>query len=126
MANLPVANAPVLDNAGRFTTPWYLLLQQVSTPPYQKSSAISGVVSLTLPSTSVYYLNPSAAVTALTLTFPNAGDAWEMTIANISAVYSISGIAYPSTVIGGPTSLGTNGFMKFKFSLQDIKWYRIG
>lgn len=126
MANLPVASAPVLDSTGKFTTPWYLLLQQIATPPYQKSAAISGAASLSIPATSVYYLNPSAAVTSLALTFPGAGDAWEMTIANISPTYTVSGVTYPASVIGGPASFAVNGFAKFKFSLQDVKWYRIG
>lgn len=126
MANLPVANAPVLDASGRFTQPWYLLLQQISTPPYQKSAAISGAASLTIPPTSVYYLNPSAAVTSLALTFPSAGDAWEMTIANISPTYTISSVTYPASVVGGASSFAANGFARFKFSLQDVKWYRIG
>lgn len=125
MAQAPVASADVLIN-NKFAPAWYIFLQQIATPPYQKSAGISGTASLNVPNTSVYYLNPTGSVTALTLAFPTVGDAAELTLSNISASNSISGVTYPSMVVNGPSSFGPGAFARFKFSLQDVKWYRIG
>lgn len=127
MAGIPIAQTPVLDGQV-FARAWYMALQSLATPSYQKSASISGSTSLTIPNnTSVYYLNPSANVTALALTFPGSpSDSQELVLANISTSYTISGITYPATVSGGAASLAVSGFEKFKFSATDKLWYRIG
>ena len=130
MAGIPIAQSPVLEGS-YFSRAWYLALQSLATPSYQKSAGISGVAALTVPNnTVVYYLNPTANVTALTLTFPaSIADAQTLTIANISTTFTILGIVYPTTVIGGSASFtitGSGGFETFKFSATDKLWYRIG
>lgn len=130
MAGIPVYQSPVLEGQF-FSRPWYLALQTLATPPYQKSAGITGAASVSVPNgPTVYYLNLTGNVTSLAVTFPSApSDAQELTLANISAAFTIAGITYPATVIGGATSLavsGAGGFEKFKFSATDAKWYRIG
>ncbi len=72
-------------------------------------------------------MKPTGTFATGTITLKAApADKSEITITSIRAVGTLTITAASSTVIGAPSDIGINGFLKFKYDLGDNAWYRVG